>query len=218
MNLATVIPLIIQVVLTVTQSNKSQKYKYLSSNLCAYYFIYSMSQEEIDELILSGMIEQHSDTISAGIITLNSNVHQQIAVETTVHEQTWTSIPSVSSDHTFKYSNPTRLHAEINPLMASSLDYFYASFPMRYLHNTIIPESETEFRRQNIRPMDAGEFLQFLGITLAMAHTPLRGGINTYWEESNGDDRNSLHIGGNYRKRFGMARDTDSKTLEVISS
>ena len=52
-----------------------------------------------------------------------------------------------------------------------------------------------------------GEVIKYLGIRLAMALSPLPGGVRAYWETiTSKEGKETIHMGGDYRKRFGMSR------------
>lgn len=82
-------------------------------------------------------------------------------------------------------------------------DFFYLLFPMKFVDEVIVPCTNTNLKKNNRSETSKGEFLKFLGITLAMALDPIYGGIETYWRSCTAED--STMIGRNYEARFGMS-------------
>lgn len=86
------------------------------------------------------------------------------------------------------YSIPPKLNwgqllADTN--ITTEYDYFRLLFPFRFMIDIIVPLTNSKLLMLQQSPLLPPEFLQFLGITLSMALTPVRGGLDAYWSVTN---------------------------------
>jgi hypothetical protein len=108
-----------------------------------------------------------------------------------------------------RYSIPPRLNwgsLLIDNANIKEFDYFRLLFPMKFLSETILPLTNDNLAKYRQTAVTTAEYISFLGITLAMALEPSRGGIESYWrtEESL---KGTIYESRNYLERFGMSRD-----------
>ncbi len=128
------------------------------------------------------------------------------------HGQLWGDVGEVLLDSNAHnaFKRPTTLvfpHGTPNINDIKALDYFYLLFPMSFLISTILPHTNEKLRNSNKQLSCEGEILKFLGITLAMAYDPCRGGVNAYWETAGSTEYEwCLRYGKDYGKRFGMSK------------
>lgn len=86
------------------------------------------------------------------------------------HDQVCNEVMGVDEDPAKgAYSQDSKMRLDnINAIHATPIDYFEQLFPMHYLHNTIERCTNAALEDQNLPVLSSGEFLKFLGITLAM--------------------------------------------------
>jgi len=82
------------------------------------------------------------------------------------------------------------------------VEYFYAMFPMAELEN-MVGGTNVELAIRKKPPTSRGEMLKFIGIRLASVLERRRGTTRSWFKD--GGTPGSIHVEGNYSKRFGMA-------------
>jgi hypothetical protein len=150
-------------------------------------------------------------------------VNNQVAVNDNVllspHDQKWVNIGGpVVVDVNMNNSYPHNAAIHIPDQHGSGvdctpLDFFYMMFPMNFLISRMVPYTNQELLRRRRTLTTEGEMIRFLGLTLAMAIDPCRGGLPAYWE--NVDPHSEIiFTGRHYGTRFGMSR---NRFLELRS-
>ena len=86
-----------------------------------------------------------------------------------------------------------------------AISYFLLLFPMTFLINNVIPNTNNNLRDARKPVTSKAEMLRFFGITLAMSLDPTRGGISAYWDE-NIDLTGTIYQRKTYGDRFKMTR------------
>jgi len=88
----------------------------------------------------------------------------------------------------------------------NEMDYFRLLFPIKFINEKVVPITNEQLALNRQNSLSGGEFITFLGITLAMALQPMRGGIDAYWRSANTSNE-TVYIHGDFGERFGMSRD-----------
>ena len=86
-----------------------------------------------------------------------------------------------------------------------AISYFFLLFPMIFLTNNIIPNTNNNLRDARKAVTTKAEMLRFFGITLAMSLDPTRGGVVSYWDD-NIDLTETIYQHKSYGVRFKMTR------------
>jgi len=86
-----------------------------------------------------------------------------------------------------------------------AISYFLLLFPMIFLTNVILPNTNNNLRDSRKPVTTKAEMLRFFGITLAMSLDPTRGGVASYWDE-NADLSGTIYQRKCYGDRFKMTR------------
>jgi len=85
------------------------------------------------------------------------------------------------------------------------LNYFLLLFPMTFLVQIVVPNTNNNLREARKPVTFKAEMLRFFGLTLSMALDPTRGGINSYWDD-NVDLSETIYQKKCYYARFNMTR------------
>ena len=72
------------------------------------------------------------------------------------------------------------------------------------LDYTNVQIAASNYPEHNKGELSKGELFKWIGIRLAMTLTPLRGGVDSYFEV--GSEEGTVYQGGNYGARFGMSK------------
>jgi hypothetical protein len=105
-----------------------------------------------------------------------------------------------------RYSANTRLNwGQLITCQKKEYDYIRLLFPIRFIHDVMIPITSQSLNSHRQAEINYSEFITFLGITLAMALQPIRGGVDAYWCVQKSMD-GTIYLPGNYGERFNMSR------------
>ncbi|DBA02317.1 TPA: hypothetical protein N0F65_006192 [Lagenidium giganteum] len=83
------------------------------------------------------------------------------------------------------------------------IKYFYLTYPMETLSSTVTFTNAVLLQKHKLA-MTQGEFLRWLGIRIAMAYDPCKGGIKAYWKTA--DDEDGVGRARDFGSRFHMSR------------